>query len=318
MARLIIITGASGAGKTFVLSQLQNYRDDFIPVRKLTTRPSRPNESQEESVDLKFNCSTDEIRKCQYTYPYCNHYYGFKKRAVNEILQQGKNPIVIVANCKVIVKIKKDYPNALVIYVQSGLSGADLKEQMLKYRDPLDVEERMQRQKKTLNEYVQYLNRKLFDYYMVNYYDDTFLQQVEQILEDETDGTSDSNYIFIIMSFDEKYDNEYKSMKFAAQSVKHRNLIAERVSEPLGDYIITDKIEKSIMKAELIICDVSEISPNVYYELGFARAKGKKIILTARKGTKLPFDIRQYRTNFYNDTVELQTILLNELNSYYK
>lgn len=44
MARLIVVAGASGAGKTFMLSQLTEYRDDIIPIKKLTTRTHRINE----------------------------------------------------------------------------------------------------------------------------------------------------------------------------------------------------------------------------------------------------------------------------------
>ena len=56
MARLIIVAGASGAGKTFMLLQLSGYRDDIIAIKKYTTRSARKGEPKEESIDLKFNC----------------------------------------------------------------------------------------------------------------------------------------------------------------------------------------------------------------------------------------------------------------------
>lgn len=91
------------------------------------------------------------------------------------------------------------------------------------------------------------------------------------------------------------------------------NLRIQRVSDQKGDYIITDIIERSIITAELIICDVSEKSLNVYYELGYARAKNKYIILTAMEGTVLPFDVQQYKVNFYKNGIELQKIIEKEL-----
>lgn len=162
------------------------------------------------------------------------------------------------------------------------------------------------------------MNKGLFDYFLVNYYDYTFLQQIELILEEELNSSSDSNYIFVVMCFDKKYDDVYEALKIAGKLVEDRNLIIERVSEPLGDYIITEKIEQSIKRAELIICDVSEKSPNVYYELGYARAKNKTIILTAKRGTELPFDVRQHRTNFYSNPIQLQKIVSEELKAYYQ
>ena len=120
------------------------------------------------------------------------------------------------------------------------------------------------------------------------------------------------------MSFNKKYDDIYDALKMAGKMVEGRTLVIERVSEPYGDYIITERIEKSIKRAELIICDLSEKSPNVYYELGYARAKNKMIIMTAKKETELPFDVRQYKTNFYDNPLHLQKIVAEELKSYYK
>jgi hypothetical protein len=120
------------------------------------------------------------------------------------------------------------------------------------------------------------------------------------------------------MSFDKKYDDIYQALKLAGRLITSRRLLIERVSEPLGDFVITERIEKSIKKAELIICDVSEKSLNVYYELGYARAMNKRIIVTAKEGTKLPFDVGHYKTNFYTNMIDLQKIIYEELNFYYQ
>lgn len=317
MARLIVVAGASGAGKTFMLSQLSKYRDDIIPIQKLTTRTHRMDEPKEESIDLIFDCTANDVKKCDYTYQYCGEQYGFQKQKIDNILKNNKNPIVIISKCDTIAKIKRDYYNALVLYVNSGLSGSDLKKQLVKYRDPIDVNERMKRQKNGFIDYIHHMNKGFFDYFLVNYFDETFLQQIEYILEEELDNQSDANYIFVIMSFDKKYDDVYEALKMAGKMVKGRTLEIERVSEPYGDFIITERIEKSIKKAELIICDVSERSPNVYYELGFARAKNKTIIMTAKNGRELPFDVCQYKTNFYDNTLHLQKLIVDELDSYY-
>lgn len=318
MARLIVVAGASGAGKTFMLTQLANYRDDIIPIKKYTTRSARICEPEEETIDLRLKQETKEVKKCKYTYHYCGKFYGIKKEDIDIVLKKNRNPIVIVANCNTIDKIKRDYSDALFFYVHSALSGEDLKEQLLKYGDPVEVEERMRRQKNGFIDYIQHMNKHLFDNFLVNYYDETFLQQIEFVLEEELNSSSDANYIFVIMSFDKKYDEIYEALKIAGKLVENRKLVIERVSEPLGDYIITERIEQSIKRAELVICDVSEKSLNVYYELGYARAMNKRIIVTAMKGTKLPFDVGHYKTNFYTNTIDLQRIVYDELSFYYQ
>lgn len=118
------------------------------------------------------------------------------------------------------------------------------------------------------------------------------------------------------MSFKPEYNKVYEAMRTGGKLTRRKNEI-QRVSEQPGDYIITSRIEESINNAGIIICDVSELSPNVYYELGFARAQKKTIIMTARAGTSLPFDVRQYRTNFYSDEMELQEIIKKELLHYF-
>lgn len=315
MPRLIIVAGSSGAGKTFILSKLSNYRNDIVTIRKYTTRGPRKVESDDETIDLRLSCAEDRIRDCEYTYRYCENSYGVRKSEIDKVLRAYKNPILIVASCNTIQKLKRDYPNALILYVHSGLSGGDLEEQLKKYNDPIDVKERMRRQRNGYNDYMQHIANHFFDYVLINFFDDTFLQQVEYILEKELNDSSDANYIFVIMSFDPRYDQIYDAIKLGGKLFSQLKI--ERVSEHKGDYIITDRIEASINKAELIICDLTEKSPNVYYELGYARARKKYIILTAQEGTDLPFDIRQYKVNFYENPIQLETIIWDELKHYY-
>ena len=69
---------------------------------------------------------------------------------------------------------------------------------------------------------------------------------------------------------------------------------------------IVPNIIRSIRRSAFIIADVSEPRPNVYYELGYAQALGKDVILTAAEGTDLPFDIFDVPTLMWDcqDTLE--------------
>jgi len=51
------------------------------------------------------------------------------------------------------------------------------------------------------------------------------------------------------------------------------------------------------------------VEPNVFYEVGFARALGKDVVLTARKGTHLPFDVGDVPTIFWEDQTDLRESL---------
>lgn len=69
---------------------------------------------------------------------------------------------------------------------------------------------------------------------------------------------------------------------------------------------ITDVILKSIRDKDLLICDLTSERPNVYYELGFAHGIGRKVILLAREGTVIHFDIKDYNVIFYRNMVALR------------
>ncbi|QNG04551.1 hypothetical protein FQ488_01980 [Enterococcus hirae] len=62
-----------------------------------------------------------------------------------------------------------------------------------------------------------------------------------------------------------------------------------------------ERIHSCIKEADLIIADLSGNNPNVYYELGYARALCKEVIQIRDKNTdKLPFDVSGYNTPTYD------------------
>lgn len=67
--------------------------------------------------------------------------------------------------------------------------------------------------------------------------------------------------------------------------------------------IITSQIVEMIFNCDLIVCDLTGVNGNVMYELAIAHLKEKQVLIIAAKGTKLPFDISQQRTIFYDDNI---------------
>ncbi len=69
---------------------------------------------------------------------------------------------------------------------------------------------------------------------------------------------------------------------------------------------VTEKIFEKIAESDIIVAEVTEPNPNVYYEVGYAHGMGKEPILVAREGSKLPFDIQSLRCIFYKSNVSLR------------
>jgi nucleoside 2-deoxyribosyltransferase len=84
-----------------------------------------------------------------------------------------------------------------------------------------------------------------------------------------------------------------------------------------GDYEISQQIMKEIDDATIVLADFTLNPANVYFEVGYARGKGKRIIQCARKGTALEFDTRNWRTIFYKNATELEKALLPALSEAY-
>lgn len=61
----------------------------------------------------------------------------------------------------------------------------------------------------------------------------------------------------------------------------------------IGDRVITD-----IIKAELVVADLTDLNPNAFYELGIRHSTEKPTIHVAKAGTRLPFDNISHRTIF--------------------
>ena len=105
----------------------------------------------------------------------------------------------------------------------------------------------------------------------------------------------------------------YAAIKSECEALKLR---ATRADEETGSGFIIGDITVLIERAEFLVCDLSEARPNVYYELGYAHGVGNEadeILLVARVGTTLHFDIAPLRVHMYQDVCELKQIVRTQL-----
>jgi hypothetical protein len=107
---------------------------------------------------------------------------------------------------------------------------------------------------------------------------------------------------FIVMQFTPPYNDLYNDVisKICEQEYKIKPV---RSDEIYGPGIIIGDIEKQIIESKFVIAEITPANPNVYYEVGFARALRKPTILIAEKGTELPFDVSPFRVLFYENSI---------------
>jgi hypothetical protein len=116
-------------------------------------------------------------------------------------------------------------------------------------------------------------------------------------------ASTDGGLVFVVCSFDPGMDPVFDAVACAAASA---GLRAARVKDLQGDYRLTDGILTLLRAARIVVADLSHDRPNVYFELGYARALGKTVITILRTGTVPHFDVHDWTYLEYADSRPLE------------
>ena len=108
------------------------------------------------------------------------------------------------------------------------------------------------------------------------------------------------NTCFIIQPFDhgEVFDKRYDDILVPA--ITEGGLNAYRVDRDPSANILIENIEEGIRDASICLADITIDNPNVWYELGFAFASKKDVILIcSEERSVFPFDVQHRRIITY-------------------
>ena len=122
-----------------------------------------------------------------------------------------------------------------------------------------------------------------------------------KVVFEEVNLWQDKPRSFVIMPFDEKYRSLYET--FLKKLLTDLGLDTKRADEIFGTNPIIQDILENIQKSRLIIAFVTELNPNVLYEIGVAHTLNKDVVILTPDVNKLPFDIRNRRCIQYEDSL---------------
>jgi hypothetical protein len=104
--------------------------------------------------------------------------------------------------------------------------------------------------------------------------------------------------IFASMPFKEKYVDTYFNAIVPAAATVHALPDRADYDEQAGDII--QHIHRQIADCIAVVADLSEARPNVLYEIGYAKAIGKKVVqISSSPLSRLPLSVRNNNTISY-------------------
>jgi len=122
------------------------------------------------------------------------------------------------------------------------------------------------------------------------------------------ESTTPKLFAFVLMPFSSEFRDIYElGIK---QACIDENAYCERVDEQIFDDSILQRVYNQIDKADLIIADMTGRNPNVFYEVGYAHALGKRVILLTQSADDIPFDLKHFPHIIYGGQI---TVLKDEL-----
>lgn len=116
---------------------------------------------------------------------------------------------------------------------------------------------------------------------------------------------AESRSVLVVMSYSGRTDlvDAFDSFQQVCTELGYE---CDRVSEESAADRILPEILARLEQSAFAIVDLTELRPNVFYELGYADGLKKKVVVTAKEGTELPFDVKDVPTIFWDGQRKLR------------
>jgi hypothetical protein len=111
-------------------------------------------------------------------------------------------------------------------------------------------------------------------------------------------------------------DKVFKFIIAPAVGSRYKPIRGDKISQP---GMITTQVLQNVIDSELVIADLTDGNPNVYYELAVRHSFDKPSIQLIKKGQQIPFNVHGLRTIEYaldaQDVADAVKELRNQIKS---
>lgn len=106
------------------------------------------------------------------------------------------------------------------------------------------------------------------------------------------EDTQPKTFVFVLMPFEQSFQDIYEvGIKPAC---KDAGAYCERVDEQIFVENILERVYNQIAKADVVVAEMTGRNPNVFYEVGYAHALNKRVLLLTQNADDIPFDLKHY------------------------
>ena len=135
----------------------------------------------------------------------------------------------------------------------------------------------------------------------------------ERMVNPQATVRFEPNTAFVMMQIDDSKPGLEDLYNVYKECFKRFEITAVRADEIEHQETITDKIIEKIKCSEFLLADLTAERPSVYYEIGYAHALRRKVILFRSSNTKLHFDLAGYNCPEYENLTKLREKVMHRL-----
>jgi guanylate kinase len=340
VGHVFVLSGASSVGKTTFLLAIQKLygRDQINVIPRHTERPKRPGE--EDDFEYFFLDHRQFLQKV-YAHDFIhverwgNYYTGIDRNSIEDALSSNQAHIVLASTFGA-ARLRASYKTGIThLYMWTGDNRSLMSPRCMELNSP-EIQELIFRIKKknlekgfSEQETKAMISEIFVEKRMVDNFVDIAavngrLRNREDIhvlpnLRDNLGAavskfvdiwkstslirnqpqTAETSGCFVLMPFREEMNPIYDD--HIASVCSELSLKSLRADKIFSTNPIIDDIKESVSNAQVIIADLTENNPNVFYEVGICHAIGKNVILITQNHD-IPFDVRHLRCLIYKYT----------------